>query len=82
MTSRFVWKQGDIVLSQCNFCKHRGIRANCTAFPERIPKAIRTNQHDHRKPYPSDNGIRFEPVDDEAAEIVARMFDDDDVEAR
>lgn len=48
----------------CYGCKHfnRGKRGSltCTAFPERIPHEIVMNQHDHRKPYPGDNGIRFE----------------------
>jgi hypothetical protein len=33
----------------------------CTAYPEEIPSAILKNLHDHREPYPDDNGVRFEP---------------------
>ena len=63
----------------CMWCKRYRGGLKCEVFPERIPTDILHSKHDHRKPYPGDNGIRFEPVDDEAAEIVARMFDDDDV---
>jgi hypothetical protein len=34
----------------------------CTAFPEEIPREIAGNKHDHRKPFPGDHGIRFEPL--------------------
>ena len=35
----------------------------CLAF-DRIPAEIVNNQFDHRKPYPGDRGIRFEPQED------------------
>jgi len=50
---------------QCFHCKHldeTGRGWKCPAFPEDIPdQMILFNKHDHRKPYPGDHGVRFEP---------------------
>jgi hypothetical protein len=35
----------------------------CSAFPEMIPVPIQMNKHDHRKPYPGDHDIHFEPME-------------------
>jgi hypothetical protein len=58
---------------QCDHCRHH-IRSDgklslrCAAFPDGIPPQMMTYNarlklpHDHRQPYPGDNGIRFEPL--------------------
>ena len=51
--------------TQCLDCKHYLGLWECAAYPGGIPEKIRTAEHDHRDPYPGDNGIRFEPIDDE-----------------
>jgi hypothetical protein len=35
----------------------------CIAFPKRIPQAIIESRADHRKPYPGDNGLLYDPID-------------------
>jgi hypothetical protein len=56
--------------SQCFNCRHFDPdQVSCTAFDD-IPREILGNVfpgedielHDHRQPYPGDNGIRFEPL--------------------
>jgi hypothetical protein len=47
--------------NQCRECKHFK-RWKCTAFLSGIPVEIAQDGHDHRQPYPGDNGIRFEPL--------------------
>ncbi len=57
------------VFPQCFECKnlleHRAdvIGPVCKAFPNGIPQKILFNLHDHKKPYPGDGGIRFEPME-------------------
>lgn len=74
MSDRFIAEKGSLIQAQCNYCKLRGARATCTAFPRGIPKAILSNQHDHRTPFAEDQGVRFDPVSDEAARSVDALF--------
>lgn len=59
------------IVSQCFGCKHFDERwaetegltkpyYRCKAF-DRIPRSILFNETSHKKPYPGDKGIRFEP---------------------
>ncbi len=62
---RFVGTGDELKIAQCNFCKHYEGYAKCKAFGEkRIPKDILLNRHDHKEPYPGDNGILFELRED------------------
>lgn len=49
---------------QCPSCKYYIGDRHCKAFPDwdGIPVEIFTGEHDHRDPWPGDNGIRWEPA--------------------
>lgn len=54
---------------KCMECLHWLINAIttipiCDAFLEGIPEEIFYNNADHTIPFPGDNGIRFEPIED------------------
>jgi hypothetical protein len=67
----------------CGGCKHLNTTSDrplldpkCDAFPGGIPNEILLSKADHRKPFPGDQGIQFDPEDDEAAKYAAMIFDD------
>lgn len=49
---------------QCSKCKHFN-EYRCPAFPgeDGIPPGILMGTISHKKPYPGDHGIRFEPIE-------------------
>ena len=53
---------------QCIRCIHYTGSKQCDAFAAEIPDPIWIGEHDHREPYPGDNGIQFEPLDPDATQ--------------
>lgn len=56
---------------KCSICKNRFYKngeqyslCTCKAFPNGIPLEIIREEVDHTKPYPGDNGIQYEPIDE------------------
>jgi hypothetical protein len=75
--SKFGYSAGDIVTSQCMFCTHLKPKRTCTAFLGGIPKEIHSNHFDHRQPYPGDNGIQFQALNDSAEQRQFVPFNDE-----
>ena len=55
-----------MMTNQCFNCKvfWRGVPAKCKAFPNGIPDKILTGEHDHKEPFEGDNGVQFEPIEE------------------
>ena len=51
---------------KCTRCQHYDRIGECEAYPDGIPVEIITGEHDHTEPFPGDNGIRFEAIQDVA----------------
>ena len=63
--SNFINKE-KITISQCAGCINKNKEgAICKAFPDKIPDIILFSKFDHTKPFNGDNGIQFEPIDQE-----------------
>jgi hypothetical protein len=50
----------------CWKCKHFQKNATCKAFPGGIAADILSSKADHHQPFPGDQGIRFEPLEEVA----------------
>jgi hypothetical protein len=48
----------------CWKCRHFREDITCKPFPQGIPWQILTSKADHHQPYPGDQGIRFEPLEE------------------
>ena len=55
---------------QCAICKHSTTQLRCDAYPKGVPDDILDGGFDHTKPFPGDNGIRFELIEDVASDEV------------
>ncbi len=67
---RMLWRDGDVRVSQCAFCRHKGRDQTCSAFPAGIPAPILGNEVSHERPIEGDHGVRLEPT-----EIASDLFE-------
>jgi hypothetical protein len=63
---RFRWEPGDtrFPMSSCITCRRKSVFGpSCTAYPKGIPEPILSGEHDHKTPYPGDNGLLHDPIE-------------------
>lgn len=58
---------------QCLRCRNYSGWMQCLAFPKAIPESIVDGIHNHTRPYPGDNGIRFTPRETAPAPLPAKV---------
>lgn len=52
----------------CIICERYRGEQTCDVFPNGIPHAILVGEHDHHYPYPGDNDVTFEAVQEKLIE--------------
>jgi len=52
----------EVISEQCATCGHWTEGLSCKAFPDGIPSKILNGEHDHRKGYVGDGGVRYKNI--------------------
>jgi len=55
-----------IIEPPCLRCRYLILWPGCAAFQGEIPEDIRLGKNDHSEPYPGDNGLQFEPIEEKS----------------
>ena len=64
-SDKMIWRPGEMKISPCLTCKHWVGGGVCLAFPDGVPDPILNAENDHIQPYDGDNGIQYEPIDND-----------------